>query len=103
MALVWLRIELERRLRTLADQSGTKLGNRPGSIGMLARELGSSGVITPEQSSALADMANTLNLAAHARPVDPITADWALMIGPSVLASLDEKISTVASSHSRPR
>ena len=54
-----------------------------------------------EQSRALVDMAGTLNRAVHAQSVDSDAADWALTVGPTVLASLDAKVSTVASSNSR--
>jgi len=103
IALAALRIELERRLRSLAELRGVKIGDRPGSIAMLAGELGSSGVITGPQSSALIGMAGTLNRAVHAQPVNPEAADWAMKVGPTILASLDEKISTVASSNSPTR
>src|SRR5438132_7717334 len=36
IALAALRIELERRLRSLAELRGVKIGDRPGSIAMLA-------------------------------------------------------------------
>jgi len=101
IALAALRIELERRLRSLADLRGVKIGDRPGSIAMLARELGSTGVITQPQSSALIDLAGTLNRAVHAQPVNPDAAYWAMKVGPTILASLDDKISTVASSNPR--
>ncbi len=99
--LAALRIEIEKRLRELAGLEGIRLGNRPGSIAMLARELGSSGVITTQQSTALIGMADTLNRAVHARPVEASAAEWALTVGPSVLASLDAKVSTVAASASK--
>lgn len=101
IALAALRIELEKRLRQLANVSGVKIADRPGSIRMLAQELGSSGVITRDEASALADMAGTLNRAVHAQPVSQASADWVFSVGSGVLASLDQKVSIVAASASR--
>lgn len=102
-ALAGLRIELERRLRRLAELKGIDVEKRPGSVRMLARVLGSSGVITDQQVRALTGMAGTLDRAVHAREVDTDAADWAFTVGPTVLASLDERISAVASSNSPSR
>ena len=99
IALAGLRIELERRLRRLAKLKGLDVEKRPGSIRMLAGVLGSSGLITDQQVQALSGMAGTLDRAVHARSVDAEAADWALTVGPTVLASLDQRISTVASSN----
>jgi hypothetical protein len=101
ITLAALRIELEKRLRQIAKAEGIDLKRRPGSIAMVTRELSSTGALTPQESTALIDMAGTLNRAVHAESVDPISAEWALRVGPTILASLDEKISTVASSNSR--
>jgi hypothetical protein len=100
ITLAALRIELEKRLRQIAKAEGIDLKKRPGSIAMVTRELSSTGALTPQESAALIDMAGTLNRAVHAESVDPISAQWALRVGPTILASLDEKISTVASSNS---
>lgn len=103
LTLAALRIELEKRLRQIAKAEGIDLKNRPGSIAMIARELSSTGALTPQQATALIDMAGTLNRAVHAESVDPISAEWALRVGPTILASLDNKIATVASSNSPSR
>jgi hypothetical protein len=101
LALAALRIELERRLRQIAESHGVSLAGRPGSVRMIADELQSNGVITSQQASAIADMAGTLNRAVHAEEVDPRAAEWALKVGPSILASLDAKVSTVAATRSK--
>ncbi|MBI3170895.1 MAG: hypothetical protein HYZ22_20640 [Chloroflexi bacterium] len=48
--------------------------------------------MTPEESSALADMSGLLNSAVHGADVDKRATDWAMEIGPKILHSLDEKI-----------
>lgn len=98
IALAALRIELEKRLRPIAEVKGLRIGNRPSSIGMLARALSEAGFLTESQTRALSDMAGTLNRAVHARSLDRDAADWVLAVGPALLASLDAKVSTVAAS-----
>ena len=95
LALAGLRIEIEKRLRLLADLKAINIGQRPGSIRMLADLLSTNGIVTADQAHALTDMAGTLNRAVHAQTVSPESARWALTVGPTVLASLDARISKI--------
>ena len=90
LALAGLRIELEKRLVQIAKLN--KLDVTRASVGQLLRLLNQKQILTPEESSALADMSGLLNAAVHGADVDKRAADWAIDVGPKVLQSLDEKI-----------
>ena len=90
LALAGLRIEIERRLGLLAESTGkgsTKMG-----INRLLRLLGNQGILTSQQRSVLADMVGLLNSAAHGAKADQQSAEWALTVGPRLLATLDKRI-----------
>jgi hypothetical protein len=88
LALAGLRIELERRLRRLARL----IGIRESSITRLMSDLTIAGVLTQEQHSVVADLMPLLNRAVHAGDIDYRAGDWAIEVGPRLLAALDEKI-----------
>jgi hypothetical protein len=90
LALAGLRIELEKRLVQIAKLN--KIDATRASIGQLLRLLNQERILTPEESSALADMSGLLNAAVHGANVDKRATDWAMEVGPKVLQSLDEKI-----------
>jgi hypothetical protein len=90
LALVGLRIEIERRLGRLAEGAG--IGSSKLSIGRLLKVLGDQGILTNEQRSVLADMVGLLNSAAHGAVADQQSAQWALKVGPRLLATLDKRI-----------
>jgi hypothetical protein len=86
LALVRVRIELERRLRDLAGQHGVlKLR----SLHKLVRDLSSKGVLSPAAASGLAELIYAGNRAAHGAAIEPAVADWARDFAPGVLAELD--------------
>jgi hypothetical protein len=87
LALVSVRIEIERRLRDIALASGIE-AERMG-IGQLLRALEQRQAIGAGEASALRDMVGTLNDAAHGAQVDREAANWALERGPLLLAALD--------------
>lgn len=90
LALAGLRIEIEKRLVQIAKLN--KIDATRASIGQLLRLLNQERILTPEESSALADMSGLLNAAVHGANVDKRATDWAMEVGPKVLQSLDEKI-----------
>ena len=92
LALAGLRIELERRLRELARSRN--LPSERAGIGQLLRILDREDVLTPEERSALSDMVYLLNSAVHGAEVDRRAAQWALEVGPQLLAGIDERIKT---------
>lgn len=91
LALAGLRIEIERRLDRLARAHDLS-ADMPMGVGQLLRALASSDVLTQGERSVLADMISLLNEAVHGADVDPRAAEWALDVGPRLLASLDERV-----------
>lgn len=93
LALAGLRIEIERRLKRLAE--ARHLSQRSStSVGYLIRSLDEANVLSPEERSVLDDLIGLLNRAVHGADVDSRAAAWALEIGPQLLASLDRRIQT---------
>ena len=91
LALVRVRIELERRLRELAGQHGVlKLR----SLHKLVRDLAAKGVLSPAAASGLTELIHAGNRAAHGAAVEPAVADWAREFAPGVLAELDAVLAT---------
>lgn len=90
LALAGLRIEIEVRLGRLANRIGIK--NTRTGIGRLLRLLGDRRMLTREQHSVLADMVGLLNSAAHGATADHQAVQWALEVGPRLLATLDKRI-----------
>ncbi|SFK53792.1 hypothetical protein [Lysobacter sp. cf310] len=91
LALAGFRIEIERRLVALCERNGISAKNR--GLGYLLRALSEKNLLTPEQSSAIADLASLLDSATHGASVDPAAAQWALDIAPELLESLSRLIS----------
>ncbi len=89
LALAGLRIEVEKRLRKIAEVNGIEM-KRP-SVYQLLRILTKEQLLSPEESSVLADMNNLLNSAVHGAKIDQRTAEWAIEIGAELLSSLDKK------------
>ena len=87
LALAGLRIELERRLRKIAEQNGIPARQR--GVGLLMRDLQARNLLTREQSSILADLMPSLNAAVHGARVDPRASAWASEVGPQLLAGLE--------------
>jgi len=90
LALVGLRIEIERRLVRLARSAG--ISKTRAGVGQLLRLLGERSILTHEQRSVLADMVVLLNSAAHGKVADQQSAQWALDVGPKLLTTLDRRI-----------
>ncbi|WP_417914231.1 hypothetical protein [Candidatus Electronema sp. JM] len=91
LALAGLRIEIEKRLSLLIEIHSIELRHKV-SVGQMLRILTQTEVITSEERSILLDMVNMLNAAAHGAEVDSRAANWAIEIGPRLLASLDKRI-----------
>jgi len=93
LALAGLRIEVERRLRELAQSAGISI-QRAG-VGRLMRLLFEKEILTKQEYSVLSDMIGLLNAAVHGAEVDSKAADWAMEVGPRLLKALDERISAI--------
>lgn len=89
LALVGLRIEIESRLRDIAESKGIKSENK--SAGRLLRELRERGYLSQSESSVIADLLPLLNRAAHGALVDERGSQWALDSGTRILQALEER------------
>ena len=87
LALVGLRIEIEKRLRRLATQ--TQISDHLPLTRMFS-ELHQRGLLRESVFSALQEIVGAGNKAAHGASVEPAVLDWALSTGPQILAVLDE-------------
>lgn len=92
LALAGLRIEIEKRLSSLAEIHGLN-PRRAMGVGQALRALEHAEVLSNEERSILADMVNMLNAAVHGAEVDSRAAAWAIDVGPRLLTSLDERVS----------
>ncbi|MFC1498350.1 hypothetical protein ACFLS1_07775 [Verrucomicrobiota bacterium] len=90
LALAGLRIEIEKRVLELAQRYNTS--TRRASFGQLLRAFIKLGIFTRQESSVLLDLIALLNSAVHGASVDEQSAQWAVDIGPRILATLDEKL-----------
>lgn len=89
LALAGLRIEIEKRLIKLAESKG--IDSPKATIRALLRTLTQAEVLSSEEYSVLSEMLDLLNSAVHGKKVDHRAAEWAIDIGPRLLASLDER------------
>jgi hypothetical protein len=90
LALVGLRIEIERRLRALGESRGLRVHRS--SISQLLQALRQADVLTQQEEGLLEDLIPLLNSAAHGASVDPSAAEWAVNTGPRFIQSLNQRI-----------
>ena len=90
LALAGLRIEIEKRLVSLADSA--QITKRRRGISGLLRSLSDRQVLSKEERRVLWDMIELLNAAAHGASADHQHAQWALDVGPRLLTTLDKRI-----------
>lgn len=86
LALVGLRIEIEKRLRALGEAAGIK---EERSLMRLFQRLREEGVLRDASLSGLQEVVMAGNQAAHGAKVEPNVASWAADYGPELLATLD--------------
>jgi len=89
LALAGLRIEIEKRLRFMAESNGMKDGRN--SLSAILRYLYDSHLVTESERSVISDLTAALNRAAHGVVVDAKTTDWIIEVAPRILAGLDGK------------
>jgi len=92
LALAGLRIEIEKRLVKLAESRDLKVGRS--GLGKLLRDLNGRQLINGKERAVLSDLSSMLNSAVHGAEVDQRAAEWAMDIGPQILAALDKRISS---------
>jgi uncharacterized protein YecT (DUF1311 family) len=90
LALVGFRIEVEKRLRNLAEKYSIE--SNKFSITKLIDALNNKEIITNAETKSLKDIIHTLNYAAHGMDYDIRNANWVIENGPKILESLDEKL-----------
>ena len=90
LALAGLRIEIEKRLQTIARSNEIPVGRQ--GVGGLMRVLKKEGVLSQQEYNVLADMVGMLNSAVHGASVDKRAVSWAMDTGQRLLKSLDERI-----------
>ena len=100
LALVGVRIEIEKRLNLLAQRNGIE-PNRP--LRYKLRKLQQQDIIPPEVASGLNDLVSMGNEAAHGAEVAPDAAAWVLDVGPQVVSILDEIIARDGSAQGRTK
>ena len=61
-------------------------------MGSLLRSLSDQEILSRDERAVLADMIGLLNSAAHGARADLQSAQWALDVGPRLLATLDKRI-----------
>jgi len=92
LAMVGLRIEIEKRLRRIAkNRQITSDDGRTLTIRQLLKELAAVGVVGHNAVAMIADMMPALNAAAHGAELPSESSEWVLKNGPRLLALLDEK------------
>jgi hypothetical protein len=89
LALVGLRIEIETRLRELAETYDIS-GNMP--LSRMLRELRPHNAMIQEIEKGLSQLIQAGNRAAHGARVDRDASAWAIDSGPEILAVLDRII-----------
>ena len=89
LALVGLRIEIEKRLREYARINDLD-DRRP--LSRLLQDLMTKGVLPEETISGLKELIYAGNNAAHGARVQEGVAEWAMVAGPKILAALDAQL-----------
>ncbi len=90
LSLAGLRIEIEKRLKRLAEMND--IGTKNQGLGRLLQMLSDKELIGLREESVLKDMTSLLNNAVHGQKVDKKAFDWAMEYGIPILKALDRKI-----------
>jgi uncharacterized protein YecT (DUF1311 family) len=90
LALVSLRIEIEKRLREIATKYSIE--TQKYSVIKLIDALAQKNILTIQETTVLKDMISTLNHAAHGVEYDERNAQWVIDNGPAIVDSLENRI-----------
>ena len=90
LALVNLRIEIEKRLREIATKYSIE--TQKYSVIKLIDALAQKNILTIQETTVLKDMISTLNHAAHGVEYDQRNAQWVIDNGPAIVDSLENRI-----------
>ena len=91
LALAGLRIEIEKRLRSLAEKNGL---DSHGALVNQLDQLRRKGVIEENFASGILELVDAGNRAVHGAKVDPSVAEWALEESPRIINALDRKLNS---------
>lgn len=89
LALSGLRMEIESRLKDLAEQNLIIVDNH--GINQITRQLVEHGILSNQESTAILDILPILNNASHGHEVDKQIHKWVIEIGPQILDSLEAR------------
>lgn len=87
LPLVGFRIELERRIRSLAESLDISMENK--SLRLIVEHLEDKGFLKDYVFSGLSELIRLGNNAAHGDKVNKNAIDWVLNIGPQIFRDLD--------------
>ncbi len=90
LALMSLRIEIEKKLRQLATVNKIDTGHY--SATRLIDMLEQKNILTANENNVLKNILPILNKAAHAVEYDERAATWVIENGPSIISNLEKKI-----------
>ncbi len=90
LALAGLRIEIERRLRSIAESNGVSAQMM--GLGGLLNALSRQRLLDEQERGIIADLTGLLNGAVHGGKVDNQSASWALDLGKKILKTLDSRV-----------
>lgn len=88
LAIGMLRIQIERRLREIAEDVGIDANARRMTLGRLMGELSKQGAVSRDAVRLLTDLLPAMNEAVHGAPLQRDAVDFALNYGPKILAML---------------
>jgi hypothetical protein len=89
LAVISLRIDIEKRLRELADRSG--IADQKASATTLTRKLENLNVLTEPESVALQSILASLNPVVHGADISRSSAEQVLEVGKRLIDSLDDR------------
>ena len=87
LALAGLRLEIETRLRRIAEDHNIE--NQPAS--RLVTSLVKKNVFQKMEGQVIQELLRLLNSAVHGAQVEPLAVEWASEIGPRILRALDQR------------
>ncbi len=90
LALSGLRIEIESRLKKLAERREIEV--RGYGANNLTKSLEKAGVLSHDEAAAIRDLLPLLNQAAHGAEVEDSAFGWAMDFGPRVIGALEDRL-----------
>lgn len=97
LAMVGFRIEVEKRIKRLAQLNGMPIERR--GLNRLIRELSDENVLSRPAAGGLLDLVGLGNQAAHGAEVTRDAAEWVLDVGPDILRQLEATESDASGSN----